>query len=332
MRSWRMSIASFLVLILLAGTFSLPGEAKAASSDAQKIISLGKKYMGVPYVYGGTTPSGFDCSGFVRYIYKKNGIGLPRVTSDMYRTGKAVSKSQLDEGDLVFFNTSGRGVSHVGVYVGNSSFLHASTSHGVMVSSINDPYYWKSRYVGAKRVLDSKEYIFKDVSEEFWGYKDIQYLSNRNILDADKNKAFRPNSRIQREDVAVLVSKALNLKGTASGGTQFKDVSESNNAYAAIQAVSGAGIIRGDENQNFRPAESLSREHLALILVRAFNLPPAKNAVAFKDVPKDYYAYDAIQRLAAAGITTGKGDGTFAPGERVTNAQFSAFLSRSLKK
>ena len=119
---------------------------------AEKIVATAKQYIGVPYVWGGTTPSGFDCSGLVQYVFKKHGILLLRTTSQQYGQGKSVAKANLKLGDLVFFNTSGSGVSHVGIYIGNDRFIHASSSNGVMISSMSNSY-WSARYLGARRVL-----------------------------------------------------------------------------------------------------------------------------------------------------------------------------------
>ena len=124
----------------------------SSNAKADKIIATAKKYIGVPYLWGGTTPSGFDCSGFVQYVFKAHGISLPRVSRDQYTAGYAVSKSNLKPGDLVFFNTSGSGVSHLGIYLGNNQFIHASTSKGVVITSLTSTY-WSSRYIGARRVL-----------------------------------------------------------------------------------------------------------------------------------------------------------------------------------
>lgn len=126
--------------------------AQTTSSKASAVIATAKNYMGVPYVWGGESPSGFDCSGFTQYVLKKNGVSIPRVTSDQYGAGVAVSKSNLKVGDLVFFTTYKAGPSHVGFYMGNGKFIHASSSKGVTISSMDSSYY-SSRYIGARRVL-----------------------------------------------------------------------------------------------------------------------------------------------------------------------------------
>ena len=140
-----------MTLLLLVAPFV--GQAEA-SSKSHPLSKTATSLIGVKYVYGGTTTRGFDCSGFVGYVFDKNGINLPRSSSGMYSTGTAVSKTNLSTGDLVFFNTSGRGVSHVGIYIGDGKFAHASSSRGVRVDKLNDPYYWGKRFVGAKRIAN----------------------------------------------------------------------------------------------------------------------------------------------------------------------------------
>lgn len=140
-----------LSVVLAAGTFA--GNTEAASSVAStQIVSSAKSLIGIKYRYGGTTKAGFDCSGFVGYVYKSKGVSLPRTAAGMYSSGTAVKKANLAVGDLVFFNTTGRGVSHVGMYIGSGQFIHASTSKGVRIDKLNDPYYWGKKYVGAKKV------------------------------------------------------------------------------------------------------------------------------------------------------------------------------------
>lgn len=123
-----------------------------AITSASSVVSEAQKYKGVPYAYGGTSSSGFDCSGFTQKAFSDAGSSIPRTTGGQYNSGTPVDKGSLQAGDLVFFNTSGGGVSHAGIYIGSSNFIHSSSSQGVMISSINDPHYWGSRYIGARRV------------------------------------------------------------------------------------------------------------------------------------------------------------------------------------
>jgi len=112
-----------------------------------------EKYWGRKYKYGAIGPYTFDCSGFTQRVFKEAyGFTLPRTSRQQYRAGVSVSKGNLRYGDLVFFNTSGKGVSHVGVYIGNNKFAHASTSQGITTSSLGNSYYRK-RFIGGRRVL-----------------------------------------------------------------------------------------------------------------------------------------------------------------------------------
>lgn len=136
-------------------TPSKPAPAKSSSQQtkASTIISTSKQYIGVKYVFGGTTPAGFDCSGFVQYVFAKNGISLPRVSRDQYKIGTTVSYGNLQPGDLVFFSLAKNGiVDHEGIYIGNGQFINAASSKGVTIYSLGTTY-WKSAFVGAKRVL-----------------------------------------------------------------------------------------------------------------------------------------------------------------------------------
>lgn len=109
-------------------------------------------YLGTRYRYGGSSSRGFDCSGFTSYIYRQHGISLPHNSAAQYRVGKPVRRSELRPGDLVFFRTRGSRISHVGIYIGNGQFVHASSARGrVRVDTLNSGYYHQ-RYVGARRI------------------------------------------------------------------------------------------------------------------------------------------------------------------------------------
>jgi len=116
--------------------------AEALERDAERFI-------GVPYVFGGTSPSGFDCSGYTQHVFAMLGIALPR-TADAQFYALHPARGGAAFGDLVFFQTYAPGPSHVGIYLGGGRFIHSS-SHGVMISRLSDSY-WSSRYLGAKRI------------------------------------------------------------------------------------------------------------------------------------------------------------------------------------
>ena len=130
----------------------MPDITHSASYLANNIISLSMNYLGVPYVFGGTSPYGFDCSGYVQYVFAKSGISLPRTADVQYEVGTPISTTDLVTGDLVFFSTYTYGASHVGIYVGDGQFIHASSSRGVTVDSLGSSY-WSSHYIGARRIL-----------------------------------------------------------------------------------------------------------------------------------------------------------------------------------
>ena len=122
-------------------------------TTAAAVITTAEKYIGVPYVWGGSSPSGFDCSGFVQYVFQQHGIQLNRTASTQYQHGIYVSQGNLQPGDLVFFqNTYTTGISHLGIYIGNGEFIHASSSNGVTISQLSNAY-WSSHYYGARRIL-----------------------------------------------------------------------------------------------------------------------------------------------------------------------------------
>ncbi|MCI2255277.1 C40 family peptidase [Domibacillus sp. PGB-M46] len=152
----KVIVSSMTAITLLFGSMttsfvSQPHAVEAASNYKQKAISEGKKVLGTPYKWGGTTTKGFDCSGFVGYSFKKAGKTLPRTTAEIYKKGKSVSKSNLQKGDLVYFQTYKKGPSHMGIYLGNNEFIHASSSKGVSITTLSNSY-WKKRYIGAKRL------------------------------------------------------------------------------------------------------------------------------------------------------------------------------------
>lgn len=132
---------------------SASGSNQTSSAIGAKLVAGAKQYLGTPYVYGGASPSGFDCSGLVYYLLKNQGYSPYRSAADQYKMGTYVAKSDLQPGDLVFFqNTSGYGISHVGIYVGNGQFIHSPhTGSVVSYANLNSTYY-VNHYYGARRI------------------------------------------------------------------------------------------------------------------------------------------------------------------------------------
>jgi cell wall-associated NlpC family hydrolase len=108
---------------------------------------------GTRYKNGGRDPGGFDCSGFVWYVFARHGLAVPRTVAEQYEAGGSVAATDLQAGDLVFFATAGSGASHVGIVVGGDSFVHAPSSSGVVRVERLGATYWASRFIGARRLL-----------------------------------------------------------------------------------------------------------------------------------------------------------------------------------
>jgi cell wall-associated NlpC family hydrolase len=131
-----------------------PRTAPAArpTSDSP-VVRTAMGYLGVPYVLGGITPSGFDCSGFVWYVYRLHGIELPRNVAKQAGAGRHVDRDDIQAGDLVFFTTTGPGFTHVGIATSRGAFIHAPNSRGVVrIEPLTSPY-WSQRYAGARRIF-----------------------------------------------------------------------------------------------------------------------------------------------------------------------------------
>jgi len=138
--------------------YSLLLDTEVESLPSKPLLESVDEWYGVRYRVGGNTKKGVDCSGFTVAVYAAvYGMMLPRISRDQYRISRKISTTELREGDLVFFNTNGRGVSHVGVYLGNNKFIHASVSRGVMVNDLFENYYLR-RFVGAGRI-DEKQAV-----------------------------------------------------------------------------------------------------------------------------------------------------------------------------
>lgn len=117
------------------------------------VLATARHFLGVPYVYGGESPSGFDCSGFTQYVFDQHGVKLPRSSQEQAQVGTRVTRAELAPGDLVFFNTEKSGkINHVGIYIGDNKFIHASRTSGIVITSLTNSYY-RDKMAAARRVL-----------------------------------------------------------------------------------------------------------------------------------------------------------------------------------
>jgi Cell wall-associated hydrolases (invasion-associated proteins) len=137
--------------LFMAGLLAM-GAGAAHAAENTTLEEVVDDLYGVPYKSSGTSKKGFDCSGFTRYVFDALGVDLPHNSASQYEYGTEVARKDLQPGDLVFFNTNGRSISHVGIYIGDGTFVHSESGRGVVNTKLNDPYYWSKRFVGAKRI------------------------------------------------------------------------------------------------------------------------------------------------------------------------------------
>lgn len=149
-------VHSDYILIRSAELTSRDGnDAEKRGTIGEEVVEFAKQYIGTPYVYGGSSPSGFDCSGFVYYVYKNFGVTLNRVAADQSKNGYVVDRSELMPGDILLFSRTLDGyITHVGIYVGDNQFIHSpQTGKSVEIVSLSSGYY-NYGYVGARRIFN----------------------------------------------------------------------------------------------------------------------------------------------------------------------------------
>lgn len=129
-----------------------PRSVESAPASGYEISGTALSLRGTPYRNGGADPRGFDCSGFVWYVFAQHGFGMPRTVEEQYSVGGSIQPSEIQAGDLVFFNTTGRGATHVGIAIGGDSFVHAPSSRGAVRVERMSSGYWGTRFIGARRI------------------------------------------------------------------------------------------------------------------------------------------------------------------------------------
>ena len=152
----RSRILGVLAILTVAGCvsaapkpLSLPHGSARDSALQSRVVSTALKYVGTPYARGGSSPRGFDCSGFVMFVYRHVGVALPHSAEKQYRHGSPVARDRLQPGDIVFFDRLG----HSGIYIGNARFVHATNPGDVVKISRIDESWYRRRWVGARRLL-----------------------------------------------------------------------------------------------------------------------------------------------------------------------------------
>jgi cell wall-associated NlpC family hydrolase len=149
---WSVVLLIALLVTGCAARARAPRGVAGPTPSGERAAASARSLVGAPYRNGGTTPEGFDCSGFVQYIFRGVGIDLPRSVPEQFEVGSRVGRDRLRRGDLVFFAIDGRAVSHVGIVVDEDRFVHAPSSRGRVREESLSVEYWRSRFAGGRRV------------------------------------------------------------------------------------------------------------------------------------------------------------------------------------
>lgn len=324
-----------LMFLVFATMFtSLPVNASTIS-----IAEYAKRYEGTGYKFGGNTPEeGFDCSGFILFVFDKYGKKLPRTSEGQYEYGVSVEKADLQPGDLVFFkDTYKQGISHTGIYLGDNSFISAENEkRGVAVARLFGHPYWDAHYVGAKRLIAINETptvptqpqkSFIDVSTQHPAHEAIITLSGQGVINGFPNDEFKPEETITRGQAAAILNRVLKL--VPKKDITFSDIDKNHQFAVHIAAMNEADILKGYENGSFGLNDKLTRTQLAVIVDRAFKLQMKAGgevhiASYYEDIPPTYWAKDSINALKHFDKTGIFQTSTYEFTKIVTRADFTA--------
>lgn len=232
---------------------SLQGNAQTNPQGESAVVDSARKYLGTPYVWGGTSPSGFDCSGFVQYVLAQNGKSIPRTSQEQFASGQAVDKSQLQAGDLVFYDWSG-GIeaTHVGIYEGNGKMIHAPYS-GDVVKEVDFNSYGQNVYLGARRYYKGTEGALPGLAKlgDEAEVRGLNYPTPEILIRQKTGKAYLTGldgTQIVNLDRGDTVIPYADTKRILNGNVRHAYANGTPNAKDAISRILGINNVRNRVN------------------------------------------------------------------------------------
>lgn len=232
---------------------SLQGNAQTNPQGESAVVDSARKYLGTPYVWGGTSPSGFDCSGFVQYVLAENGKSIPRTSQEQFASGQAVDKSQLQAGDLVFYNWSGgTEATHVGIYEGNGKMIHAPHS-GDVVKEVDFNSYGQNVYLGARRYYKGTEGALPGLAKlgDEAEVKGLNYPTPEILIRQKTGKAYLTGldgTQVVNLDRGDTVIPYADTKQILNGNVRHAYANGTPNAKDAISRILGINNVRNRVN------------------------------------------------------------------------------------
>ena len=232
---------------------SLQGNAQTNPQGESAVVDSARKYLGTPYVWGGTSPSGFDCSGFVQYVLAENGKSVPRTTQEQFAGGQAVDKSNLQAGDLVFYNWQcGTDATHVGIYEGNGKMIHAPHS-GDVVKEIDFNSYGQNAYLGARRYYKGTEGALPGLAKlgDEAEVKGLNYPTPEILIRQKTGKAYLTGldgTQVVNLDRGDTVIPYADTKQILNGNVRHAYANGTPNAKDAISRILGINNVRNRVN------------------------------------------------------------------------------------
>lgn len=232
---------------------SLQGNAQTNPQGESAVVDSARKYLGTPYVWGGTSPSGFDCSGFVQYVLAENGKSVPRTTQEQFAGGQAVDKSNLQAGDLVFYNwQGGADATHVGIYEGNGKMIHAPHS-GDVVKEVDFNSYGQNAYLGARRYYKGTEGALPGLAKlgDEAEVKGLNYPTPEILIRQKTGKAYLTGldgTQVVNLDRGDTVIPYADTKRILNGNVRHAYANGTPNAKDAISRILGINNVRNRVN------------------------------------------------------------------------------------